>query len=103
MKRLDTLTYPSYQYCRLVQIDATNNGLCNGVTGDPCKIAVNGFDSHTVHQNLSKGRSRLERYAVQHVLVQLEQLAAQLEAENRPSRALRTAIMIIAREMQNGS
>ncbi len=20
------------------------------VTGDPCKIAVNGFDSHTVHQ-----------------------------------------------------
>ena len=61
------------------------------------------FESARVHQNLSKGRSRLERYAVQHVLVQLEQLAAQLEAENRPSRALRTAIMIIAREIKNGS
>ena len=45
----------------------------------------------------------MERYAVQHVLVQLEQLAAQLEAENRPSRALRTAIIMIAREMKNGS
>ncbi len=45
----------------------------------------------------------MERYAVQHVLVQLEELAKQLEAENRPSRALRTAIIMIAREMKNGS
>lgn len=58
---------------------------------------------YTPPKSKFKGRSRLERYAVQHVLVQLEQLAAQLEAENRPSRALRTAILIIAREMQNGS
>jgi hypothetical protein len=45
----------------------------------------------------------MERYAVQHLLAQLEQLAAELQAENRPSRALRTAIIIIARELNNGS
>lgn len=45
----------------------------------------------------------MERYAVQHLLTQLEQLAAELEAENRPSRALKTAIIIISREIKNGS
>jgi hypothetical protein len=37
------------------------------------------------------------------MLVQLEQLAAQLAAENRPSKALKTAILIISREIKNGS
>jgi hydroxymethylpyrimidine/phosphomethylpyrimidine kinase len=37
------------------------------------------------------------------LLSQLEQLSAQLAAENRPSRALKEAIAFITREIKNGT